>query len=148
MTTTLRFFVPGVPAAQGSKKHVGKGIMVESSAALRPWRDSVTWHARDALAGRPPIPRGTPVSVYLQFQFRRPASHYGTGRNADKLRGDAPLWVAKKPDADKLARAVLDALTAAGVWVDDSQAVHLTVDKLYVETAGAIGADITVRGLS
>lgn len=46
--TAVQFDVLGVPAAQGSKRHVGNGRMVESSKALHPWRDSVAAAARDA----------------------------------------------------------------------------------------------------
>ena len=31
-------FVPGIPAPQGSKRHVGHGVMVESSARVKSWR--------------------------------------------------------------------------------------------------------------
>jgi len=33
-------FIPvlGIPAAQGSKKHVGRGILIESSKKVAPWR--------------------------------------------------------------------------------------------------------------
>jgi Holliday junction resolvase RusA-like endonuclease len=36
----------------------------------------------------------------------------------------------KRPDVDKLARALLDPLTGI-VWVDDSQVSFLTVNKVY-----------------
>ena len=39
--------VYGVPAPQGSKRHVGHGILVESSKKLRPWRDAVRWTTAD-----------------------------------------------------------------------------------------------------
>ena len=32
----------GTPATQGSKRHIGKGIMVEASTRTRPWRETVT----------------------------------------------------------------------------------------------------------
>jgi crossover junction endodeoxyribonuclease RusA len=34
--TTIVFTVPGKPAPQGSKRHVGRGIMVESSNHVAP----------------------------------------------------------------------------------------------------------------
>ena len=36
-----KFTVHGLPAPQGSKRHVGKGVMVESSKYVKPWREAV-----------------------------------------------------------------------------------------------------------
>ena len=41
---------------------------------------------------------------------------------------DGMLWRSVRPDLDKLARAVLDALTGI-VWVDDDQVVELAYRK-------------------
>jgi len=46
------FEVPGIPAPQGSKRHVGGGRMVESSRSLPEWRASVAWlYSSDAADG-------------------------------------------------------------------------------------------------
>ena len=36
-------FIPviGIPAPQGSKRHVGHGIMIENSKRVKPWRQDV-----------------------------------------------------------------------------------------------------------
>ena len=36
-------FIPviGIPAPQGSKRHVGNGIMIENSKRVKPWRQDV-----------------------------------------------------------------------------------------------------------
>ena len=60
-----------------------------------------------------------PVSVKLEFVMRRPKS-------APK-RTTPPAT--KKPDLDKLTRAVFDAITSAGVWDDDSQVVDAHISK-------------------
>ncbi len=44
----------------------------------------------------------------------------------------------KKPDADNLAKHLLDAMTAAGFWLDDAQVVELSVKKYYGDAAGWI----------
>ena len=136
--------VRGLPAPQGSKRHVGNGRMVEMSKAVGPWREAVraeTQRAMD-LESWPPLVGA--VYVKLTFQMTRPKSHYRTGRNAALLRDGAPGWPAGKPDVDKLARAVLDGLTAGGAWKDDSQVVWLIAEKLY---AAAPGCRITVKTL-
>lgn len=124
------FFVPGIPAPQGSKRHVGGGRMVESSKRLPGWRSDVAWRATQAMSGQQAIPRGVAVRVDLRFNFTRPRGHYGTGRNADRLKPTAPQHHTVKPDVDKLERAILDALTGV-VWHDDSQVVCVTKWKVY-----------------
>ena len=134
------FDVTGIPGAQGSKKHVGNGVMVESSAKVRPWRQDVVAAALVELGrvlGRPAFMG--PVGVDLTFRFTRPKSHYGTGRNAGVLKDSAPKFPTSRAlgDADKLARSTLDALVTAGVLADDSLVVDLNVRKRYSDTPGA-----------
>lgn len=45
----------GTPAPQGSKRHVGNGVMVESSKRLRPWRQDVKAAAEAARRATGPI---------------------------------------------------------------------------------------------
>ena len=140
LTTTLTFAVYGAAAPQGSKKHVGRGIMVESSKRLAPWRDDVKVRAEEAISAWEDChyrwePLTGPVGVDIVFRFARPASHYGTGRNAGRLRPSAPARPTSKNlgDIEKLVRAVHDALTAAGVWKDDAQVVTLSASKWWCD---------------
>lgn len=132
--SALSFFVPGVPVGQGSKRHVGNGVMVESAKGLKDWRRAITDAAWTYRLERPTITG--PVAVALTFVVARPKGHYGTGRNADRLKPSAPLYPAVKPDIDKTTRAVLDAITASGVWRDDSQVVELLARKDYARHDG------------
>ena len=86
---SLTITVLGLPAPQGSKRHVGDGIMVESSKRVRPWRSDVKAAAERAI-GTDWTPIKGPVSLTATFFFLRPRSHYRTGRFADVLRDDAP----------------------------------------------------------
>lgn len=141
----LSFTVLGTPAPQGSKKHVGRGIMVESSKLVRPWRDTIAWTAREALAGKPPLTG--PVNLNVTFLLPRPKAHYRTGAKAHELKPSAPTWSPKKPDLDKLLRALLDALTTAQVWGDDSQVATVHARKAYATDSRPPGCDITVEPL-
>lgn len=131
----LAVFVPGRPAPQGSKRHVGRGIMVESSKAVGQWRDDIRSWIR-AMHDAPPI--GGPVAVQLTFVMPRPAS-------APK-RSTPPA--VKRPDVDKLARAVLDAIGSAGLWRDDSQVVDLHAAKRLAELDEKPGVLIEIRLLT
>lgn len=131
----IDIFIPGIAAPQGSKKHVGRGVLVESSARVRPWRESIRHALIDELPdGWTPIEQ--PVAVTLLFHFPRPKSHYRTGRYAHMLKPSAPQYHTTTPDLDKLQRAVLDAITSAGYWRDDSQATWLDAAKVYGERPG------------
>jgi len=134
--------VRGTPAPQGSKRHVGKGVMIESSAAVKPWREAVKAAAMTEYATM----TAEAVDVDIVFLLRRPKSHYGTGRNASTLRPGMALEAHRtKPDLDKLIRATLDALGDAGLWRDDSQVARITARKVYAMPAQYTGAIIRVR---
>ncbi|WPM94370.1 RusA-like Holliday junction resolvase [Arthrobacter phage Cupello] len=84
-----------------------------------------------------------PVRVDLTFYMPRPAGHF---RQDGTLRASAPKWPAVKPDIDKLERAVFDAITAAGVWADDSRAVVVAKSKQYAD-GHEIGVQVLVSSL-
>lgn len=139
----VRFTVHGDPAPQGSKRHVGHGILVEDSKRSRPWRQEVI--ASITMLEGISAPILGPLHVELEFRLRRPKNHYGTGKNADKLKATAPEYVSSRPDGDKLARTVLDALEQSGLIQDDGQIAALSVVKRYAHRPGLIA---TVRPLA
>lgn len=145
MVIALNVNVIGHPAPQGSKRHVGNGIMVESSARVRPWRQDVTASAIEAAERDGWVAPSGPLLVELTFTLKRPRYHYRTGAYAHELRPNAPVLVDKKPDLDKLARSTLDALTAAGVIRDDAQIARLYVIKRYGDPAGVV---VTIEPLT
>lgn len=148
----LQFTVSGLAAPQGSKRavgrdHSGRTILVESSKRLPEWRRDVRLSAIEARAGRPTIRSAARLTV--EFSFPRPATHYRSGRYAHLVRPSAPAWPtsASKGDLDKLVRGVCDALTAAGVWVDDKLAVEIVATKRFTEGDEIPAATITVEAL-
>jgi len=142
--TLLNITVHGIPAPQGSKRHVGNGVMIEMSKRVKPWREAVKTAALEAKGGMAWELITGPIELHVNFHFPRPKSHYGTGRNAATLKPTAPLFVAKAPDLSKLIRSTEDALTEAGVWRDDAQVVLVRAEKYY-NSHGFTGANITVK---
>lgn len=131
-------FVPGEPVAQGSMKIVpggagGRGRLVPSGKGkkVEKWRAEIAKAAVDAHWHLHPV-LNEPVRVVLNFVMPRPLYHFTT----KGLRPNAPNRHAKKPDLDKLCRAVLDALTQGGVWRDDSQVCSLEAYKTYGNEPG------------
>lgn len=129
------FEVAGEPRPQGSKQAYvvkGRAIVTERGrATLGPWRAQIAATA----AGLLEEPLTGPLAVCLAFTFTRPKSHYRTGRHAAELRDDAPRAHSTRPDVDKLARAVLDALTGIA-FRDDGQVSELSATKRFSDRAG------------
>lgn len=126
--------VPGVPAPGGSKRHIGGGRMIDDCKRNPGWRSIVAWTARMELRGMMPLEGALAVDVV--FWMPRPKAHYGTGKNAGKLKPNAPKYHTVKPDGTKLWRSTEDALTGLA-WRDDAAVADQRVRKLYGETPGA-----------
>ena len=82
---------------------------------------------------RPETPLICPLDLLVSFVFPRPTSHYGTGRNAGKLKASAPAFHVTKPDLDNCLKLVLDALNGV-FFLDDRQIMHINAYKLYGDT--------------
>lgn len=126
--TLATFTILGLPAPQGSKKFVGmrEGArgqqvpqLVESSKELPKWRKQATLQAK--LQWRDKAPLDGPLVARMVFTLPKPASAPKTKRS----------WPDRKPDVSKLARALEDSLTDAGVWADDARVVDLIACKRY-----------------
>lgn len=128
MTSPLTFQIQGTPAPQGSKRHVGGGRMIESSKKLKPWRDKLIRELKANYTGQP---LDEPIEVTAAFFMPKP----------QRPRFQEP---AVTPDADKLARAVGDALQHAGVIKDDSRITQWRITKRY-HPQGWTGAHITIE---
>ena len=137
--TAVTLTVPGRTAPQGSKSFKGfrngRGVMVESSKEVGPWRERVALAAHNAMGGRNLLDGA--VNAYLEFTMPRPKS-------APK-RSTPPA--AKRPDIDKLARACLDAISGV-IICDDSQIVELRATKRIAELGETPGVAITVEPLA
>jgi crossover junction endodeoxyribonuclease RusA len=138
-------WVAGVPAPQGSKRALGAGRpggrirMVEMSKRVPAWRADVREAFNYATAPSGQVCGFTEraaLVVKIVFVMPRPKA-------TPKTRATPPA--VKKPDLDKLVRAVLDALTSAGVYADDSQVVTVHAHKRIAELGEPTGAMIHVE---
>jgi Holliday junction resolvase RusA-like endonuclease len=132
------FIAIGRPAPQGSKSFkgmaAGHAILVESSKAVKPWREAVKTAA-------PPGPTlDGPLAVHMVFTMQRPSS----ARKADR----SP---SKAPDLSKLIRATEDAITDAGLWADDARVSRMYAAKVWsdydpwaLKTPGVLVAAIEI----
>lgn len=142
MTNTIRLTVYGAAQPQGNKTGFARGgrvVMVEgrrpeSREAFKSWREAVATEGRAWQAEHGQVLLDEPVGLTAVFHLPKPSS-------APKWK----LWARGRPDVDKLARGVLDALTGV-VWVDDSRVVSLHVQKPYA-IDGPPRAEIVIEPL-
>ena len=137
----IQFWVHGVPAPKGSAraffvKNLGRSVITNANAKTKPWEQAI----RAAAIESGCTPELGAVTVEAEFYFPRPKGHFG----ARGLKDSAPRENTKKPDVDKLVRALLDALTGQA-FVDDAQVIQVTGRKHYCPSNGGPGASVTIR---
>ncbi len=134
----VRFEVAGDPVPQGSMRAFarrGRAVVTHSAPArLADWRQAIGWAAREAQRG-PGLLAGA-VAVRATFRLQRPGSVPPRKRPHPSVR----------PDLDKLARSLLDALSGVVIG-DDAQVCRLEVVKVYCTPGEAPGASVEVREL-
>ena len=114
----IEFFAVGRPEPQGSARAFvvrGRVRVTSDNPNLYSWRDVIGWELRRVYTG-PPL--AGPVRVTATFVLPRPKSRKGEPTS--------------RPDLDKLARGLFDALSHIA-FVDDAQVVSLMASKVYVD---------------
>jgi crossover junction endodeoxyribonuclease RusA len=126
--SALWAYVFGMPRPQGSVRMMpvaSGGIVAKASEGLAVWRNDVVTALLRTREERGWETVAGAVFVDLGFYFPRPKSHSVKRRTTDGG------WKDDGPDLDKLCRAVLDALEAAGVIANDRQVTELQAVKRY-----------------
>ena len=126
------FHVIGLPIPQGSQVYSttkdGRAFGRYANAQhLMAWREQVAQAAWRHTNGEQFT---GPVHLKLLFYFDRPKSHYNS---KELLKPTAPQCITKKPDIDKISRAVLDALESAVLMDGDETVVGLYASKHWAD---------------
>lgn len=125
MSPGLAFIVPGAPVPWQRARRNGKRYFTDPKVAAHQAAIRDAWVNAGALELG-----GAALAVRAIFWLARPKAHFGTGRNAGKLKDTAPRLPTGKPDVDNLLKN-LDALNARA-WDDDAQIVRVAdLVKLY-----------------
>lgn len=148
---TLTIIIPGAAQPAGSKRAVpsrnGKfASVIDANPKASDWKRLVALAAKQQLPAGFSLIRG-PIRTLTTFFRVRPASHYGSGKNAGVLKPSAPMWPTPKPDATKLWRGTEDALTGI-VWADDAQIVDQRQVKRYAPDGKGASVIIEITELS
>ena len=126
--------IPIEPVAQKRHRHTSRGNFVTVYDPSKKDKENIANLCRYA---SPLEPFSSAVSVDLTFWFERPKSHFGTGKNANKVKVSAPVEHTKKPDIDNLQKILFDALNGV-FWSDDSIITQVNAKKLWSASAGHI----------
>jgi len=114
-------FVPGEVQPKGSTKSfatkTGKIVTTDDNPDTKPWQAVVASFVRQVAGPIIVYPEG-PVRLDLSFVMKR--------RVAEPKRVTPPHT--RKPDLDKLVRAILDSLTGL-IYADDNQVTCVNCDK-------------------
>ena len=118
-----QFIVPGAPRGKQRPKVTRNGTYTPEET--KRYEQKVLACFLNAYPRMKPIRNG--VNIFIHAFFEIPKS-YGKERRERILNGvERPT---KKPDADNIAKIILDALNGK-VILDDKQVVRLTVSKYY-----------------
>lgn len=135
--TVIKFDVVGIPKGQPRPRAFSRGgkARVHDPGTAECWKGAIAVAAQPHL---PAVPIPGPVAVQIIFDLPRPK------RLMRKKDPDGTIEHTSTPDADNLAKAVLDCLTEIGMWRDDSQVYNLQVLKEYHAKDGKPGAWIRI----
>ena len=134
----IRFTVEDEPKSQKRHRHVSRG---KFTSVYDPSKADKRDFMLKAMEFAPAEPFDTETSVELVFGFQRPRYHWGTGKNARKLKPSAPKSHLKKPDVDNLQKFVFDALNGV-FWSDDSIINNVKATKLWSAGSGFVSVNI------
>ena len=79
---------------------------------------------------KPNKPLEGALLVKMIFTFKRPKSHYRTGKHSHLLKTNMPQYYTSTPDADNCAKYYLDCMNKV-YYKDDSQVAMLQVEQYY-----------------
>ena len=139
----VRFVIPGPPQGKARARTVhnrrtgytqsftpAQTVLYENLIKTMYWENSrQIWNNEEALK----------VSISAVYEPPKSTSK----RNRERML-NGQIWPTKKPDADNIAKVVLDALNGVA-YKDDTQVVHLDVIKMYGESAYV---EVTIRPYS
>ena len=130
--SSFPIWIPGTPIPQGSKSVTRTGVMFEANRQLKPWRETMSnaFTAWTATFQGVWEPYDGPLAVDVTFWMPRP----------QRPKYSLP---AVKPDADKLCRALGDAMTTSGLIADDARITTWHARKRYGDTPGIAIHDIS-----
>jgi Holliday junction resolvase RusA-like endonuclease len=139
VSDAMQFFVAGEPVPQGSSRAFvvkGRAVITHANKGTDGWRQRIATEAQKAAAEHGwtwEDDKDVGYEIIGTFRFTKPKS-------APKKR----KLNTRKPDLDKLVRALNDAIT--GILIpDDSQIVRINIGKEYAEEGQGPGIWVKIQ---
>ena len=126
----LEIIIPGEPIAKKRPRFARRGKFVTTYNDQQTEEGKFISQVLHQINGHTPFTG--PLTVNIFCYRSRPKSHYGTGRNAKKIKPSAPKWPITKPDKDNYEKFILDCLNEI-VFKDDAQVCDGRTIKAYAE---------------
>ena len=152
VASQISFFVAGLPQTQAgmrevpilnkAKQVIGKRLITTGSDDLKPWRNKVTQTAQYARnlhhwATLTEMPVQMACRFFLPMAVSRPAA----------VRARGIEYSFRKPDLDKMVRAIGDSLTEAAIYKDDGQVARTVTEKFTVHNRALCGVEVVVQSI-
>lgn len=134
----VKFFVEGEPQGKARPRVTRNGTFTPKKT--REYESFVREMFLRTYPAFKPFAEGTPLNVIIIAKFRIPKSY----SNANKTKiAEGTIYPTKKPDADNIAKAILDPLNGI-VFHDDKQVVDCLIQKRYALSDEDIGVQIYI----
>lgn len=130
----IKFTVHGNPKALKRHRTFRRGDLVGS---YDPSKGDKSDFLALAHKHRPRKPIDYAIQLTITFIMPRPKAHYGTGRNAGKLKDSAPTYHISRPDLDNMVKFICDALEGV-FWANDTVISKIEASKGYDENPRTI----------
>jgi len=137
---SLSFFAIGTPVGQPRSRACirGRHAGMYDPGTADAWKAAVASAAKATSDGH--VFDG-PIRLSLTIYMPRPKNHFKANGS---LKPSTQRWHTSKPDRDNIEKAILDAITKAGIWADDSLVCDGRTEKVYSDTA-LTGAQIRIE---
>lgn len=125
----MKLIIPGKPISKNRPRFARRGKFTTT------YSDQVAESGKFFLACREQVTEkfAGALRVHMVFSIPRPKSHYGTGKNANKLKPTAPNYPdGSRQDLDNLEKFTWDCLNGLS-WNDDRQIVESLSRKVWAE---------------
>jgi Holliday junction resolvase RusA-like endonuclease len=140
----VKLFVDLEPIGKGRPRAAARGghAVMYTPSRTAAWEDAACVSIMRQAGGKK---LRAPLAVAIVAVFPRTKAQLATDRHGNVKAGSDRLWHVKKPDADNVAKIVLDALVRAGVIEDDCSVVYQSTRKVIraVDERPGLYIDIT-----